>query len=233
MNFKAKLLLLLISVFCNNNIFYAKDTKNKNLEENIEYGISNDKKSNKTKSVKEKSMEFKVAYVNINKIITFDPNLLPNSSQEWKKHYSLFQSKLEPVESELKDLQSKFEKGGQEFESLQKSGIASNEALQKKYEEVAKLEMNLRKRIQERDMFAQEEFKKIQAHMSPKIEKAIREIRLAKNYSMVIRSEFVMDADRSLDITEDVLNLMNKSYQEEEAKKAAEQKAATKKEENK
>ncbi len=185
-----------------------------------------DKKSNQpTKPIKtmDKNMmdqnteksALKIAYVNLNRVMTFDPGLLPSSSQEWQKNYALLQETLSPIEVELKALEDKFEKGRVEFESLQKSGLVSNEALQQKYEEVAKTELELRRRFQEREQFAQEEVKKIHLKMAPNIEKVIQEIREKHGYTMVLRSEFVIDADKNLDITSEVLSLMDKQYMQE------------------
>lgn len=206
MNFKGIKLFLIIFLSFSINIFGANKKSNITKPKDIKASYMN-------KST-EKS-EFTIAYVNLNKIITFDPSLLSSSSQEWQKHYILLQEALSPLEVELKALEEKFEKGRTEFESLQKSGLASNEALQQKYEDIARIELELRKKFQEREHFAQEEVKKIQLKMTPNIEKAIHEIRQDKGYTMVVRSEFVVEADPSLDITSDVLSIMNKSYLEE------------------
>ena len=75
--------------------------------------------------------------------------------------------------------------------------------------------------MREREQFAQDELKKIQFQLSPKIEKAIKEVRKAGGYQLVLRKEFVLDAEEGLDVTNDVLSIMNKEYQEEESKTKA------------
>lgn len=225
MNSKVIRFLLIIFLGISSNIFSANKKS-----------VSKTSKMDKTMN----NSSLKIAYVNLNKILTFDSALLPTSSKEWQKNYISLQESLSPIEVELKALEEKFEKGRNEFESLQKSGLASNEALQQKYEELAKLELELRKRLQEREQFAQEEIKKIQLKISPKIEKAIREIKIADNYNLVLRSEFVIDADQDMDITSQVLDIMNKQYTQEnkeqeskEQNKEQNKKEELEKEENK
>lgn len=186
------------------------------------FGATERKSSgSKQQDSKRTSMEPKNVYVDLTRILTFDPNLLSSSSLEWRKHYTKLQSMLEPIEGELKTLEEKFAKVKSEFESLQKSSVASNEALQSKYQEAAKAQVELEQRMREREQFAQDELKKIQFQLSPKIEKAIKEVRKAGGYQLVLRKEFVLDAEEGLDVTNDVLSIMNKEYQEEESKTKA------------
>lgn len=216
MKFKmTNFLVIIFLVFSVSNELLSADKKSK-LPKSKERACSMNKNIDNS--------SLKIAYVNINKIITFEPSLLPHSSAEWQKRYALLQDSLNPIELEIKAIEEEFEKGRKEFESLQKSGLASNEALQKKYEEMAKLEFNLRKRIQERDQYAQDEVKSIHSKILPSLEKAIHEIKVSRGYNFILRSEFVIEADAEFDITAEVLNLMNKQHSEE--LKAAEQKKA-------
>lgn len=182
-----------------------------------------------TKSTVKKALPTKIAFVNINKIITLDPNILEKASYEWKELYNKLQVTIEPADKELKELEEKFEKVKKEFEDLQKSGVASNEALQRKYEEAARIELNLRKRLQERDQFVQNELNKAQLIVARKIEAAIKKLKAAQGWNMIIRGEYVIDADEYYDLTQEVLEIVNKEYLAEKAKKEKEAKEAEQK----
>jgi Skp family chaperone for outer membrane proteins len=168
----------------------------------------------------------KLAFVNIQKIITFDEELLPEASHEWREFHTKLKETVEPAQKELADLRDRYEKGKKEFQSLQGSSLTSQEALKRKYEEVARVEYELSTRMQELDSFTQNEVKKAQAHIGPKLDKVINEVRLAQGWDLVARGEFIVAGDERFDITADVLVKLNKEYADEKAKKATKGSAA-------
>jgi Skp family chaperone for outer membrane proteins len=178
----------------------------------------------------EKAIAPTLAYVNIQKIITLDKNLLSRASDEWRNLYNKLQETLEPANKEIAKLEEAFEKGKSEFEQMQdsmKKGLVGQEALKRKYEDVGRLEYELRLRFQERETFAQNELNKAQAQVGPKLDKVVNEVRKARGLDMIIRAEVVLSAadDPRFDITDDVLAKLNKDYaQEQKLKKEAQAK---------
>lgn len=170
----------------------------------------------------------KIAFVNVQKIVSFDPQTLGQASAEWRDLYGKIQEILEPAQKEIIDLRDKYEKGKKDFQGLQASGAASQEALKRKYEEVARIEYELSTRMQESEAFAQNEVKKAQAQLGPKLDKVINDIRLAQGWDLVLRGEVVLAGADQFDITDDVLAALNKGYAEEKAKKAKDKEPAKK-----
>ncbi len=164
----------------------------------------------------------KIAFVNIQKIISLDPQALGQVSAEWRDLYGKIQEILEPAQKEIADLRDKYEKGKKDFQGLQSSGAVSQEALKRKYEEVARVEYELSMRMQEIESYAQNEVKKAQGQVGPKLDKVINDIRIAQGWDLVLRGEAVLAGADQFDITDDVLTALNKGYIEEKAKKAKE-----------
>lgn len=173
-----------------------------------------------------KAMATKIAFVNLNRIVTIDPNLIKTASDEWREFYDDLQKKIQPVDEELRKLKDKFEKAKQEFEEMKKGGLMSNEAMQRQYEEAAKLEYELSRKGYDRDQFVREELEKGQKMVGPKIEKAVKELRINQGWDMVIRGEYILDAENKFDLTDQVLEKINKEFAAEKAKKEVAKKEA-------
>lgn len=170
----------------------------------------------------------KIAYVNTHELITIDKKLVDKAVDEWRELFKKIESTMAPAEKEIKDLQDKFEKGKSDFESLQKSGVASEDALRKKYQDVSQVEVTFRKRYYDLEQFYQVEINKAQATVAPKIEKAIKELRKSQGWDMVIDGKTVIDADNNFNLTNDVKVKVNKVYQDEKKAKEQAQKTAQK-----
>lgn len=164
----------------------------------------------------------KVAVVDVRRIISQDPEVLKNgASDEWKELFAKLQDTLRPAQKEIADIEERYKKKASELESLQKSGISSKEALRKKYEEeLAPLEFQLQNQYQQYQRFSYDELNKAQQAMAPKIEKVINSVRTAQGWDMVINREALISFSPRFDITDEVLNLLNKQHALEKAKKA-------------
>jgi outer membrane protein len=163
----------------------------------------------------------KVALVDVRRIIAQDPEGLKNGSDEWRELFGKLQDTLKPAQREIAELEERYKKKASELESLQKSGISSKEALRKKYEEeLAPLEFQLQNQAQQYQRFSYDELGKAQQIIGPKIEKVINSIRTAQGWDMIINREAVISFNPRYDITQEVLELLNKQYAMEKAKKA-------------
>lgn len=170
------------------------------------------------------NMTPKIAYVNIDKIITLNPNALSEAADEWRDLFNGIQDKMEPLNKDISDLEERFEKGRTDFETLQKSGLSSKESLQKKYEEVGRIEMELRKKFQDREQTGQRELQKAQSKFGPKLERIIEDTRKSGGWDLILRGEIVLSGNKNFDLTTDVTKKLNKSYADSK-KEAAKAKA--------
>lgn len=190
----------------------------------------------KTTKESRKAVTPKIAFVNLQRIIT-DKSNLSKGSIEWNDLYAKIQKTIEPEDKELMELEDKFEKGRSEFEELQKSmksGLSNQDALRRKYEEVGRIEMELRNRLQQRESFTQNELSKAQAQIGPKLDKIINQTRKNQGWDIILRAEVVLSSDEKFDITDQILEQLNKEYLEEQkAKKEAEKSSKSDKSEDK
>lgn len=164
----------------------------------------------------------KIAVVNVHKIITVDPEALPQASKQWRNLYEKLQDTLKTANREIEDLESKYKKKIEEIETLKKTGVASKDTLQKKYgEEIAPLEYQLQNQYQQRERFAQQELEKAQKIIAPILKRVIKELKKVAGWNMIAKGDaFIDDIDEQFDVTNEVLNAMNKLYEEELAEKA-------------
>jgi Skp family chaperone for outer membrane proteins len=218
--YNKKINIFILSLLLTNIITYNINADQKNQNKN--QPIKNIKNSESKMIIQ----NIKIGFVNIQQIVSLDKNNLDKGSLEWKDLYNDLQKTIEPVKNELKELEEKYNKGRTEFENLHKSGICTKEALQKKYEEVGKLEYELRSRSQELENFAQSEIAKAQMIIGPKIDKTIAEIKTENGLDIILRGEIVLAASIEFDLTQQVINKLNKTYEKElkdiEEKKKAE-----------
>lgn len=112
------------------------------------------------------------------------------------------------LQSEMAQLQEKYQKGL----------ITTRDAQQK--------EQDLQKRIANYQTAAQNEAKNLEEEnvvfnnkMSDLLSRAIQEINADKRYKMIINASALLDADKSLDITDAVLAKVNELYKADKEKK--------------
>ena len=186
-----------------------------------------------TKTMTNAASMAKIAVVDYRRILSQDPQLLKEAasiSHEWRDLYNALQETLKPVHSEVSNLQAQYQTKKKEFEALQKSGVSSKEALQKKYgEELAPMEYRLQAQYEQVQNFTYAELTKIQNLVVPKIQKATDEIVKAAGWDFAINKDAVMStlsAGSRFNITSDVLSVLNAQYDKE---KSAEKKKDPKK----
>ena len=161
----------------------------------------------------------KVAIVDMRTMLSQDPTVLKDDarvSHEWRDLYNKLQATMQSPQQELAELQAQLQTKGKEFEALQKSGVATQATLQKKYqEEVAPLEYKLQMQSQQMQRFVNDEFGKIQAAILPKVQKAVDEVAKSQGWDFVVNREALISSVGSaadFNITSDVLNVLNSAY---------------------
>lgn len=172
----------------------------------------------------------KLVFVDVQKILpsSDDPSTLSRGSKEWSDLMMALSTSLKSGDEEIQEmnesytnLKTDFSKLSKEFESFQKAGVGNPKTLQEKqtvlqtkYEEIAKLEYQLQGKMQKRQELINKEIKRAQEILAPKLERIIEDIRLDKDL-YVLRKEAVISAPKNSDITNQVLDILNKNYVEE------------------
>lgn len=215
------LFLSIISLIFTNG--YSSQSNGSSSNTRASVGSSNKKAG--SMETKRHAAVSKIAYLNIQKIMSVDARALPGVSKEWQDLYSNIEKVIDPANKEIETLKGNFESGKTEFEALQNSKLTSRDALQKKYEEVGKLELELRSRLEEREMFLQEELAKAQSIITPKVQKIVTRIKDEQGWDFVIRGELVLIENERFDITSDVLKILDKEYLDQKAAEEKELKA--------
>lgn len=193
------------------------------------FGLSQgaDEKAKPEQKMKD-AVTTKIAYVDIGQIITNDPKLLSSASDEWCKLYNDIQKKVEPADKELGEVIAKFQKDRAEIESLQKSGLTSETTLRAKSEELGRKGYEIQMRQQELNKFYEAELAKSHNQIWPKVQKTIKNYRIAHGWDVIESRAPVVDMDDSFDKTKEILAILNKEYTaelKEKEKKATEKKA--------
>lgn len=179
------------------------------------------KKEKKAMNESKKAMVSKIGVVDIRRVLSQNPATLNEASHEWKDLFNKLQETLKEPHKEFAEIEEKYKKKGTELESLHKSGISSQEALRKKYqEEVAPLEERLRMLDQQLQRFTYDELTKAQNIVGPKLEKAIDQVVAAQGWDFVITRDSVASKtfSKQYEVTDDVLQILNKQYAEDKAK---------------
>lgn len=179
----------------------------------------------KKPDIKEKKMTAitaKIGIVDTRRLVSQDSEELKSASVEWQELFGKLQDTLKPAQKELADLEKKYREKGSELEAKQKSGVTSKESLREMYEkEIAPLEYQLQNQYQQLQRYSYDELAKAQAAVGPKIQRAIDAICEAQGWDFVIDKSAVptRKVPSKFDITPEVLELVNKHYADEKAKK--------------
>ncbi len=164
----------------------------------------------------------KIAVVDVRRIISHDPEGLKNGSEEWKDLFTKLQETLKPSQKEITDLKTQIEKKGNELQGIQASKLITPDQFQRKVdEEFTPLQIRYQRAAEQYQRFEAEEFAKIQQTIGPKIEKVFNSIRSTQGWDIILHKEMTLGSiNPRFDITQEVLELLNKQYALEKAKKA-------------
>lgn len=176
-----------------------------------------------TKIAVKEAVNTKIAFINLNALLPMSDFNVSTASHEWRDLMLQLQDTLIPGTNELKQIEESYMKKCAEYESMQKTGVSSPDASRRKAEEIMRLEPQIQEKRQKYQKLITDEMKKIQEIVVPKIDSIIADIRIKQGWDMIARSEALMAADPRLDLTEQVVEILNKEYAQVKAKKEKEQ----------
>ncbi|MDX1694364.1 MAG: OmpH family outer membrane protein [Ketobacteraceae bacterium] len=142
----------------------------------------------------------KIAVVNVQEAIT-KSDKAKMWLEKFEAEHATEQADLRVLESELQAMQERFKKDQAILSEEEKR--KSNKSMQDKYEE-----------LQFRGKQLQNEFKEAQQEllksMLPKVQAALNKLMEKNGYDVILRSEVVLSLSPKLDITEQVIDQLNK-----------------------
>lgn len=162
--------------------------------------------------------ETKIAVVDMEKVMKVYP--------EFEKGKDALKKQLREVEDERDKMVGELEKKRDSFETLAKA--AGNKALsdeeRKKKEEQAlaiqkemrDLDLKIRKTLETRQKELSEEELKIQKKIVSELREIISEYAKKKGYGIVYNSAMLMYSDEKLDVTKDILDIIEKNTKKSE-----------------
>lgn len=164
----------------------------------------------------------KVAYINIAKIIPSseygEQVNLEEGSREWrdrtKNDHEELQKRVQAIRAKAERLQ----KLSEELDAKKKTQWSSDSAREQKAEEAMKLQSELEIDQQTMNRYFRP-IQMAQAEMSPKIQKVVNEIALQQGWDLVLFGG-ALYASKDSDITQEVINALNKLYESSKAKPA-------------
>lgn len=185
---------------------------------------SSTKNSNAASSAKEgkkvNTVAAKFATVNLQLICPRDGQ--DTGALYWRDAINAIKESLKPGDAELQKKDEAYEKGRKEIESLAKSGMVTQEAMQKKAQDLYRQEQELNMSLQKRQQFIAEEMANAEKAFYPKLERVLNTIRKEQGLDMIFSSAVVIsaDANHKFDLTEQVRKMLDVEYETEKKAEA-------------
>ncbi len=128
--------------------------------------------------------------------------------EKTQKAQETWAKKQQNLQYQANQLQEKFQKG-----------LITSFNAQKEQEELQKKAVNLENTVQEEGRKLEEESLVFMNRTQDLIMRAVQEINADKKYKMIVNASALLDADTTLNITEQVLEVVNRLYAEEKESK--------------
>jgi Skp family chaperone for outer membrane proteins len=175
-----------------------------------------------------KAMSSKMAFFDIRQILPMENNAdLSKASHEWRDFVEQLKTKIAPYEREIQDLEDTLRRGKTEFENLQKSQVASREALENKGEILMGIQRQWQLKMNEREQLVNQDVSKAQSALLPKLNTILDKIAADEGWDFIAHKEAFAYANNRYDLTDKILAVLNRNYDnEQKAKKAGEAKKA-------
>lgn len=164
-----------------------------------------------------------VCFVEIARIMT--PNVAEAEALEWREAAQALQADLEGKYAKISAEQESYQKARAELENPAKNKWSSEESRDSKAQALVVKEAEITSEIKNLQKYHSRAVQKLQMDMHENIKKAAKEIRVQRNIGCVLPADITLDVDPKVDITKDVIDLLNKEY---EAKKKSAEKGAVK-----
>jgi len=170
----------------------------------------------------------KIAVVDISSLLNQDPQALKDEasiSHEWRDLYTKHLEAMKKFEDEFTKLKNEYQTKMKELEALQKSGVSSEDMLQKRYnDEVAPLAYQLQSQPQQIQTFHTNEIRKFQATVGQKIQKVTDEVCKSLGWDFAVSKDVIVSnftSNSRFDITQEVVAALNSAYSKDKAKAPA------------
>ncbi|NLR93105.1 MULTISPECIES: OmpH family outer membrane protein [Flammeovirga] len=148
--------------------------------------------------------------------------------------YKEFQAKVEKSQKQLQSRAMKLQKEAESFEKRARAGLMSQNDIRKKQESLAikQQEIQIAQQSQAQGLAAEEQA--IQAEVRKRVKEFLDQYSADKNYSIVlgysdgVTSTVIWSTPNVEDITQDVIDGLNKIYEEELTSQSSEEKGSSK-----
>lgn len=175
-----------------------------------------------TKEVGNKVSNTKLAYVDYQQLMALNKSILNKAIDEWQDNFSRIEEELKPVQKVVRDLNQKYVEGMKELETMHKSELTSKAAMQRKAQDLGKVEYDLRQKMQEGETLFNQKLSQASAVVKPKVDKVIDQIREEQNWDIILKvSSDAVSAKPEFNLTKQVTDRLNAQYEQELKVKAA------------
>jgi outer membrane protein len=122
------------------------------------------------------------------------------------------------AEKKFADKEQKINKDAQDLAEKYQKGLITTRDAQAKEQDLQKRATTLQSQMQKEIPALQEEQQVLSNRINDLIKRAIQSINADRKYKMIVNSASLLDADESLNITEQVLAMVNEFYASEKKK---------------
>jgi Skp family chaperone for outer membrane proteins len=203
--------------------------------------VSQDMQAKESQNTHKKAhtMKHTIGFVDYQQLMSLDQAGSNTAVDEWNDGVETVKESLKPFDEELKKLDSQYAKLAEEVKSMQKSELTSKAALQRKFEEVARLEQELRGKIQQREQIVNQKIGQLRDKVKPKIDIIVEDMFKTGEFEVILKvQQDAVLASPEANLTKRVFKKANERYaealkaekekQKKEAEKGNQQKDAGK-----
>lgn len=176
-------------------------------------GCKNDEKkgTDATEAATEEVVSGDIAFVNVEYVLA-ESEIVKTEGTALREKTEKTQQKFAKRE---RNLQSEMQKLGEQYQK----GLITTRNAQEKEQELQKRATSLQNQIQKEGKELEEENMVFQNRLNDLVMRAVQAINADKKYKMVIQATALLDADKSLDISDAVLAKVNELYKADKKEK--------------
>lgn len=171
-----------------------------------------------TAAVAPKKAQTPVGYVRLEKIMSQEN--LDEAAHEWRDKVKELTKDLEPRYQKLATEREKYEKAVAEFKSSENNKWMTPQSKEAKAQELYQMGAMWEAQAQQLDNERRQKAATLQMDLFNRVQKTAEELAEARGYDLVLYAGAAYASKRS-DITQDVLDALNKTYAQEQAAKEA------------
>ncbi|MCL4361628.1 OmpH family outer membrane protein [Candidatus Dependentiae bacterium] len=168
----------------------------------------------------------KVAFANFNKIFNLED--LKGTADEWQDGVADLQIQLQAKDAEIQKMDQELRKTVAALKNMEKSEVGSQEAREKRTQEAMKMQQEMQMAYQAFEQARVQGLQELFTKLTAKATKVADDLRKQQGWDGIIMSGLV-SVDPKFDLTEQILQELNKSYAPEKKKREAAKAAANQK----